>query len=87
MSGHLNKALRAIQSNGFVALVAKGGQVTAGAAAKVEDGIRAVSRYMVEQGGSVLADIMVLRPMPERFRKPVIKREGRASGLGWILRG
>ena len=47
-SGHFDKAFRAVQANGLVAQVAKGCQVTAWAAAEVEDGIWTVSRYMIE---------------------------------------
>ena len=78
-SGHFNKAFRTVQANGLVAQVAKGCQVTARTAAEVEDGIRAVSRYMIEQGGPVLTDVVVLRTVPERFCKPVIESEGRTE--------
>ncbi len=79
--GHCNKGFRPIQSNRLMAQVVKDCKVTTWATAKVEDGIRAVSRYMSEQGGSILTDIMVLRPALERFRTLFIESESRAGGL------
>jgi hypothetical protein len=50
-------------------------EIATGSATEIEDGIRRVALYRIEECGVVLADIVVSRAVPESPGEPVIIRD------------
>jgi hypothetical protein len=53
-------------------------EIAAGSTTKIEDGIRMVALYRIEEGRVILADIVVSRALPERPDEPIVIRDRRA---------
>ena len=74
---HGNELLRSIEPGGFVPQRSKVPEIPAGSATEIKDRIWRIALYRIEECRVILADIVVLRTVPEGAREPVVIREGR----------
>jgi hypothetical protein len=52
-------------------------EIAAGSTTKIEDGIRRVALYRIEERRVILADVMVSRAFPESLGEPIVIRDRR----------
>ena len=74
---HGNELLRSIEPDGFVPQGSKVTEIAAGSAAEIEDRIRRVALYRIEECRVILADIVVSCTVPEGPCEPIIVRDRR----------
>jgi hypothetical protein len=61
-------------------------EIAAGSATEIEDGIRRVALYRIEECRVVLADIVVSRAVPESPGEPIVIRDRRVREAPDLLR-
>ena len=83
---HLHELPRSVEPHGFVPQGSKVTEIAAGSTTKIEDGIRRIALYRIEERGVILADIMVSRALPESPGEPIIIRDRRVREAPDLLR-
>jgi hypothetical protein len=74
---HDDELLRSVEAHGFVPQRSEMTEIAAGSTTEIEDGIRRVALYRIEECRVVLADIVVSRAVPESPGEPIVIRDRR----------
>jgi hypothetical protein len=74
---HRDEILRSVEPLRFVPQRSEMTEIAAGSTTKIEDGIRRVALYRVEERRVILADVMVSRACPESLGEPIVIRDRR----------
>jgi hypothetical protein len=72
---HRDELLRSVEPHGFVPQRSEMTEIAAGSTTKIEDGIRPIALYRIEERRVILADVMVSRPFPESLGEPIVIRD------------
>src|SRR5271166_1276026 len=83
---HGNELLRSIEPDGFMPQGSKVTEIATGSATKIKNRIRGLALYRIKECQVVLADIVVLRPVPKSLRKPIVIRDRRCAEAAELFR-
>src|ERR1700687_2441700 len=76
---HGDELARSIEPHGFVPQRSKVTEIAAGSTTEVQNPMRRVTLYRIEERRVILADIVVSRTAPEGSREPIVIRDRRLA--------
>jgi len=83
---HGDELPRSIEPHGFVPQRSEVAEIAPGSATEIKDSIGWITLYGIEECRVILADIVVLRTVPEGWGEPIVKRDRRLTEAADLFR-